>query len=110
MTAGVGPDGRWKGVRSDTRGLHWDAIPRGPAAPMVLVTWEQAMAYAAARAAADGLPWRLPAEGEWEKAARGVDGRAFPWGDHFHPAWCRMKEQEYLGSPEQHAFDVRRIS
>ncbi|MCU7725712.1 sulfurtransferase TusA family protein [Actinoplanes sp. KI2] len=26
------------------------------------------------------------------------------------PAWCRMKEQEYLGSPERHAFDVRRIS
>jgi tRNA 2-thiouridine synthesizing protein A len=26
------------------------------------------------------------------------------------PAWCRMKDQEYLGSPEQHAFDVRRVS
>jgi tRNA 2-thiouridine synthesizing protein A len=26
------------------------------------------------------------------------------------PAWCRMKEQEYLGSPETHAFDVRRLS
>jgi len=26
------------------------------------------------------------------------------------PAWCRMKEQEYLGSPAAHAFDVRRLS
>jgi len=26
------------------------------------------------------------------------------------PAWCRMKDQEYLGSPEKHAFDVRKIS
>jgi tRNA 2-thiouridine synthesizing protein A len=26
------------------------------------------------------------------------------------PAWCRMKEQEYLGSPAEDAFDVRRIS
>ena len=26
------------------------------------------------------------------------------------PAWCRMKGQEYLGSPEAHAFDVRRVS
>jgi tRNA 2-thiouridine synthesizing protein A len=26
------------------------------------------------------------------------------------PAWCRMKEQEYLGSPEPNAFDVRRLS
>ena len=26
------------------------------------------------------------------------------------PAWCRMKDQEYLGSPEKDAFDVRRLS
>jgi tRNA 2-thiouridine synthesizing protein A len=26
------------------------------------------------------------------------------------PAWCRMKEQEYLGGPEENAFDVRRIN
>jgi tRNA 2-thiouridine synthesizing protein A len=26
------------------------------------------------------------------------------------PAWCRMKQQEYLGSPGRHTFDVRRIS
>ncbi len=26
------------------------------------------------------------------------------------PAWCRMKQQEYLGSPEENAFDVRKVS
>jgi tRNA 2-thiouridine synthesizing protein A len=26
------------------------------------------------------------------------------------PAWCRMKRQEYLGSPEAYAFEVRRLS
>jgi tRNA 2-thiouridine synthesizing protein A len=26
------------------------------------------------------------------------------------PAWCRMKGQEYLGSPEKDAFDVKRLS
>jgi tRNA 2-thiouridine synthesizing protein A len=26
------------------------------------------------------------------------------------PAWCRMKDQEFLGSPEADAFDVRRLS
>jgi tRNA 2-thiouridine synthesizing protein A len=26
------------------------------------------------------------------------------------PAWCRMKDQQFLGSPEPHAFDVRRVS
>ena len=26
------------------------------------------------------------------------------------PAWCRMKQQEYLGAPEENAFDVRKLS
>ncbi|WP_249997744.1 sulfurtransferase TusA family protein [Actinoplanes sp. M2I2] len=26
------------------------------------------------------------------------------------PAWCRMKHQEFVGSPEPHTFDVRRLS
>ena len=62
----------------DRDGDVWD-----PAWPVLAISWHDAVAYAAWRTDHDGAPTSLPTEQQWEKAARGVDGRAFPWGDIF---------------------------
>lgn len=51
---------------------------------------EEYCRWLTARASARNEPWlfRLPTEDEWEKAARGVDGRDFPWGSRFDPSLC----------------------
>ena len=58
--------------------------------PVACVTWHDAKAYCAWRTSREtGWEVRLPTELEWEKAARGADGRAFPWGDGFEWSYCR---------------------
>lgn len=75
--------GRW--LPSGLDELDQPILPRQPVAR---ITWHAAMAYAAWLAARTGLPWRLLHELEWEKCARGVDGRPLPWGHHFERSWA----------------------
>lgn len=51
--------------------------------PVVLISYEDAVAYVAWRSQQDQLSYRLPTAMEWEKAARGTDGRYFPWGNQW---------------------------
>lgn len=67
--------------------------------PAMLVDWDTASAYAGWLAERTGKPWRLPSEVEWEKAARGTDGRFFPWGDRFDPSFCAMYESAPRATP-----------
>ena len=66
--------------------------------PVVLVSHAEAVAYADWLSAETGETWRLPTDVEWEKAARGIDGRRFPWGETWDP--------RRLNSADQGPFDT----
>ena len=83
---GRGADGRFV-LRPDADGDEWDLDW-----PACMVDLAGAAAWCRWLAGRTGLPWRLPGELEWEKAARGVDGRIYPWGDHLDPSWCCMRD------------------
>jgi formylglycine-generating enzyme required for sulfatase activity len=67
------------GLRLKWDGDHFEAMPGYENRPMVHVTWFGAKSYC------EFSGGRLPTEVEWEKAARGTDGRPYPWGNEIEP-------------------------
>ncbi len=61
--------------------------------PVTQVSWDDAVAFAQWVSQVTGRNVRLPTEAEWEKAARGTDGRIYPWGD----IWDKTKLNSFEG-------------
>jgi formylglycine-generating enzyme required for sulfatase activity len=82
----------WREALNRTQPDDWAAFPwtRGDDLPVIGVSWYEAYAYCAWLAARTCLPYRLPTSLEWEKAARGTDGRLYPWGNERLKVHCNI--------------------
>ena len=97
-----GPGERYVLPERDKDGDQWRADW-----PALGVSWHDAQAYAAWRGRRDGVACTLPTEAQWEKAARGVDGRAYPWGNAFDPALCCTGEKRLARAAPEPAGTYR---
>lgn len=84
-----------------------------PNRPVVGITWFEAMAYSAwlnehlklSGELPDGYLVRLPTEAEWEKAARGTDGRFWPWGNDWKNNFANTHETNLFTTSSVGIFD-----
>ena len=99
-----GQEARRQGIRFDWTGSEWkrvatgkpwveprywtDAQWKGPEQPVVGVSWYEAVAFCRWLSEMTGEKIMLPTEAQWQYAAQGADGRAYPWGNPWDAGRC----------------------
>ena len=82
----------------DAKYTPWEEQKKRPEYPVVNVSWYDGLAYSKWLSAVTEKQWKLPSEAEWEKAARGTDGRIYPWGDEWDGSKANTAEQGPKGT------------
>ncbi|HRD94286.1 MAG TPA: SUMF1/EgtB/PvdO family nonheme iron enzyme [Accumulibacter sp.] len=95
IDAGGYRDERWWAdlVRPESEESRWPQSNR----PRTNVNWYEAVAFSRWLSAQLGYQVRLPTEEEWERAARGRDGREYPWGEGYRRGYANIKEKRAEG-------------
>jgi serine/threonine protein kinase len=76
---GLKPDSKFN-IRTGRDRDYYRGFVEDDSLPVVGINWDDAKTYCRWLSQKTGLNFKLPTENHWEKAARGTDGRLYPWG------------------------------
>jgi formylglycine-generating enzyme required for sulfatase activity len=82
------------GIKNSSQGFG----PLRPDHPVWGISFEELEQFCRWLSALSGQNIAIPTEEQWEKAARGLDSREYPWGHTFDSARCNTKEGKYGGT------------
>jgi hypothetical protein len=102
---GYRQDRWWKGLTDpdrQPRPPHWSESNH----PRETVSWHEAMAFCAWLGYKQRRHVTLPTEWQWERAARGTDGRTYPWGNQYRAGYANINETYQSAGPH----DIGRTS